>query len=112
MRKINPTWQLEKEVRAKLVTNPDPVAHPEWGAGKYKNNFSIGPEHPDYQALFDSAFSAGMSFPARLIKNPQKVAVKESPMPQTAPDPSSPSHEHQEDTEQSSANHQRGSWTR
>jgi hypothetical protein len=76
MRKINPTRRLEKEVRAKRVTNPDPVAHPEWGPGKYKDNASIGPAHPDYQARFDSAFSAGASFPARLIKSPRKVARK------------------------------------
>jgi hypothetical protein len=70
MRKINPTRRLEKQVRAKIITNPDPVAHPEWGPGKWKSRGLIGPEHPRYEQLFASAFGAGMSIPARLVKNP------------------------------------------
>jgi hypothetical protein len=97
MKKINPTRRLEKDVRAKRITNPDPVAHPEWGPGKHKSNFLVGPEDPEYEALFDAAFSAGMSYPARLIKNPQKVAVKDSSTPHQAPDPSSPCPEHPAD---------------
>ena len=63
----------------------------------------IGREHPRYLELFEKAFSAGASFPARLIKNPQKVAVKqkvaekEPSAPQPAPDQPSPSGAHQAD---------------
>ena len=74
MRRINPTRRLEKQVRAKLIPNPDPVAHPEWGKGKPTSGGLIGPENPRYQELFDASFSAGASFPARLIKNPARIA--------------------------------------
>jgi hypothetical protein len=57
----------------------------------------IGPEHPDYLELFYAGFGSGGSYPARLIKDPQKVAVKESSTPPPVQGPSSPSHEHQED---------------
>jgi hypothetical protein len=67
---------------------------------------AIGPEHPDYLELFYAAFESGGSYPARLIKT-HVTADSESPEPQ--PQPVSPSDEHQEHTEQSSANHQRGS---
>ena len=74
MRKINPTRRLEKQVRAKLIPNPDPVAHREWGKGAPGTNGLIGPENPRYEQLFAEAFGAGMSFPARLIKNPAQIA--------------------------------------
>ena len=72
MRKINPTKNLEKQVRAKLISNPDPVGHPEWGKGKPRSSLK-GPEDPGYEQRFAGA-GAGFSFPARLIKNPSLIA--------------------------------------